>query len=100
MAIVWMLEWDGVTPEQYEAMREKVDWEGDVPDGLQLHVAAFNEKGLLVTEVWESPDHVQPFIDGRLLPAVEALGIQTMPRVDLYPLHRIFTPARKEFPSP
>ena len=52
MAIVWMLEWEGITPEQYDELRRLVDWEGDVPDGLHFHVAAFDAKSLLVTEVW------------------------------------------------
>ena len=92
MAIVWMLEWDGITPEQYDAIREAVDWEGNVPDGLIFHVAAFSNKGLVLTEVWESPDHVQPFMDDRYLPAIKDMGIQSMPRVDLYPVHRQFAP--------
>src|SRR5438045_6518808 len=97
LAIVWMLEWDRLTPEQYEALREAVDWEGNVPDGLQFHVAAFSEKGLVLTEVWESPDHVQPFMDERFLPAVRRLGINSMPRVDLYPLHRFISPSGTAF---
>ena len=92
MAIGWMLEWDGVTAEQYDAIREGVGWEENVPDGLRFHVAAFNEKGLVLTEVWESPDHVQPFMDERFLPAVHRLGINSVPRVDLYPVHRLFAP--------
>ena len=95
MAIVWMLEWDGITPEQYDAMREAIDWEGNVPDGLHFHVAAFSNKGLVLTEVWESPDHVQPFMDDRFLPAIKKMGISSMPRVDLYPVHRSFVPLAK-----
>ena len=92
MAIVWMLEWEGITAEQYDELRKLVDWEGDVPDGLHFHVAAFDGKSLLVTEVWESPDHVQPFMDGRFLPAVKRLGIRSMPKVDLYPAYAVFAP--------
>lgn len=92
MPIVWLMEWDGITPDQYEALRERVGWETDVPDGLHYHVAAFGSKGLVLTEVWESPDHVQPFMDGRFLPVVRELGIRSMPRVDLFPAHRIFEP--------
>ena len=92
MPIVWLLEWGGITPVQYEEIRKQVDWEGNVPDGLRLHVAAFDGKGLILTEVWESPDHVQPFIDGRLLPVVKSLGITSMPKVDLYETYAIFAP--------
>ena len=92
MAIVWLLEWDGITPEQYDALREAIGWERDVPDGLQAHAASFNDKGLVLVEVWQSADHVQPYMDGRFLPAVQALGIRSMPRVDLYKAHRVFMP--------
>src|SRR5438128_12600444 len=96
VAIVWMLEWDGITPAEYDAMREAIDWEGNVPDGLLFHVAAFSNKGLVLNEVWESPDHVQPFMDERFLPAIKAMGISSMPRVDLYPVHRLFAPTASE----
>src|SRR4051794_3400599 len=46
LAIVWLLEWDGLTPEQYEALKEAVGWERDVPNGLHAHAASFNDKGL------------------------------------------------------
>jgi hypothetical protein len=92
LAVVWLLEWDGLTPEQYEALREAIGWETDVPDGLQAHVASFSDKGLVLVEVWQSADHVQPYMDGRFLPAVQALGIRSTPRVDLYKAHRLFLP--------
>ena len=92
MAILWLLEWDGMTPEQYDALREAVGWEADVPEGLRAHAAAFSAKGLVISEVWDSADHVQPFMDRRFLPAVQALGIRSMPRVDLWPAHRVFLP--------
>jgi len=96
LAIVWLLEWDGITPEQYDALREAIGWETDVPDGLHSHAAAFNDKGLVLVEVWESADHVQPYMDGRFLPAVGTLGIRSMPRVDLYPAHRVFLPGTSQ----
>ena len=99
MPIVWLLEWAGITPPVYEQIRNQVNWENDLPDGLQLHVAAFNEKGLVLTEVWESPDHVQPFMDERLIPAVRRLGINTMPRVDLYETYAVFAPAFGDRPG-
>ena len=95
MAIVWLMEWDGITPEQYDLLRERVDWEGRVPEGLHFHVAAFSDRGLVLTEVWESPDHVQPFMDERFLPVVRELGINSMPKVDLYAAHRMFRPEVK-----
>ena len=93
MAIVWLLEWAGIGPVEYEKLRGEIAWEA--ADGLLLHVVAFNQKGIVLSEVWESPDHVQPFMDDVLLPAVEKLGITTMPRVDLYETYAVSGPAYK-----
>jgi hypothetical protein len=92
VAIIWLMEWTGLTPEQYEKLREAIDIEGDVPDGLYHHASGHDGRAVLISEVWESPDHVQPFMDGRFLPAVRSLGINTMPRVDMYETIAVFTP--------
>ena len=93
MRTIMLMEWDGVSPEQYDAARDVVNWEGNVPDGAVLHVAAFSDKGLRVTDIWESPEDFQRFVQTRLMPGVQQLGIQGEPKVELYPVHGLFTPA-------
>jgi hypothetical protein len=93
VAVVWLLEWDGITPAIYDDLRERTRWQTDIPDGLDYQVAAFSDKALILTQVWRSPDHVMRFMEERLLPAVEAAGIRSMPRVDQYPIHSILTPS-------
>ncbi len=92
MAVVWLLEWDGITPEQYDELRQRTEWDTKLPDGLQHQVAAFSDKALVITQVWKSPEHVLRFMEDRLLPAINAMGIRSMPRVDQYPVHSILTP--------
>jgi hypothetical protein len=92
MAILWIMEWTGLTPEQYEQLRTCIDWEGNVPDGLHHHAAGYDGRSVMISEVWESPDHVQPFMDERFLPAVRALNISSMPKVDLFESLALFTP--------
>jgi hypothetical protein len=94
MPVVMSMEWDGVTPEQYDEAREKAAWETDVPDGAILHVPWFVDDGIRVTDVWETGEHFQQFVDRRLMPAVREIGIQGEPRVDIRPLHsHVFAPA-------
>jgi hypothetical protein len=64
LATLTMVEWDGVTQQQYEALRQLVDWEGDSPKGLSFHVAAFDEKGGHFVDVWETAEEFQSFIPG------------------------------------
>src|SRR3954463_9994227 len=87
---VMQMRWAGVTPEQYEEARTRVDWEGDVPDGAVLHVAAFDGDALRGTDVWESPEQVQRFAEERLMPAVKEIVIEGEPEVSFYPVQSIF----------
>ena len=96
MAIVWLLEWDGFTKEQYADLVARTGWESDPPDGLEHQVTAFSPKSLVLTQVWKSPEHVMRFMEDRLLPAVRAMGIQSMPRVDQYPVHSVYDGSRRE----
>lgn len=92
MAVVMNMVWRGVTPEQYEAARKLVNWEGDPPPGALYHVASFDQQAAYVTDVWESAEQFQRFADSRLMPGVQQLGIQGQPEVEIRPAHAIFTP--------
>ncbi|MBI3978787.1 MAG: hypothetical protein HY331_11440 [Chloroflexi bacterium] len=92
MAVVIIMKWEGITPQQYDAARDLVKWESNVPAGGLYHVAAFDQKGLRVVDVWESAEAFQQFAETRLMPGVRQLGLPGEPKVEIYPAHRIFTP--------
>jgi hypothetical protein len=88
------MRWDGVTPDQYDAVREEVAWEEQPPQGGILHVPWFADGALHITDVWETADDFQSFVSGRLMPIVQRLGIPGEPQVEIHPLHsRVFAPA-------
>lgn len=89
--IVMLMQWTGVTKELYEKVRKQVNWEGEVPKGAVLHIAAFDEKGIRVTDIWESEEDLNSFIQNRLMPVTKEL-IDTEPNVEIYPLHALFIP--------
>jgi hypothetical protein len=90
--VVMNMRWRGVTPEQYDKAREIVNWESDVADGGLLHVAGFDGDGLRVTDVWESEDHFNRFVEERLMPGIQQVGIEGQPEVEFFPVHAIFDP--------
>src|ERR1044071_178263 len=98
MAFLWIMEWAGITPEKYDEIRSALEWDAQPPRGLYVHAAGFDDKGLVLTEVWQSPDHVQVYMDDRLLPVVRKLGIHTNPRVDLYQTHYVYLPDAEHQP--
>jgi len=90
MAVVLSLTWPGVSPQQYDTVRQLVDWEQDQPDGAVLHVAWFDGGALHVTDVWNAQSDFERFFAGRLAPAVKEAGITGEPESTFTPLHRRF----------
>ena len=86
----------GVTPEHYEAAREEVGWERDAPVGGLFHVAWFQDDGIHVLDVWENAEDFQAFVDERLMPGMQKLGIKGQPVVDIKPAYRIYDVQHKE----
>jgi hypothetical protein len=92
LAIVMNMRWDGVTPEQYEAAREQVGWEQRAPEGGLLHIASFADDGLRVTDIWETADDFNRFVEGRLMPVVREIGLQGDPDVAITAMHAVWNP--------
>ena len=93
MPVGMFMKWDGITPELYDEVRRNVDWEGDRPKGALFHVATFDEAGARVTDVWESAEDFQAFVDSRLMDGVRAAGYEgDDPEVEILPVRAIFNP--------
>jgi hypothetical protein len=92
MPTALFLRWDGVTVEQYEEIRGLANWEGDLPDGALFHLAAFTDDGMRIFDLWESAEAFQAFFQARVLPAVQQVGLESQPEVELLPAHATFTP--------
>ncbi len=87
------MKWEGVTPEQYEAMRRSVNWEGNAPKGGVFHVAGFHDNAIHVTDIWESAEELDAFVNERLMPGAVKAGVSGAPHVDVFPVHAIYVPA-------
>ena len=92
MKIVMLMKWDGVTPDQYEKLRGIVKWETDHPKGAVFHVAAFDADGIRVTDIWDSADDFNNFVQSRLMPGTNEVGIGGAPQVEILPAYAIFVP--------
>jgi hypothetical protein len=93
VSVVMLMHWRETTPEEYEQVREIVRWDQDVPDGAKLHVSGFANDGLHVLDVWESEDAFQSFMQSRIMPAVQEVGIAGEPEVQFFPVQGVFAPA-------
>ena len=78
----------GVTAQQYSQTNKDLEAAGKGKlSGRLYHVAAQQADGLLITEVWESEEALNEFVE-TLIPIVVKNGI-TPPQPTLLPVHNI-----------
>lgn len=77
MAVVMIMESPGATTDQYDKVNEIMGIRGDedAPEGLVQHVAATSDDGVVVVDVWESPEALDRFFQERLGAALEQAGL-------------------------
>jgi hypothetical protein len=92
MSTVMLMHWPEATKEQYEQARREVGWETNVPKGAQFHVSWLANDGLHVLDLWDSQTDFERFMNERLRPAVQRIGIKGIPNVQFAPAHAIFAP--------
>jgi hypothetical protein len=93
MAIVMQLHWPEATVELYEEVRARADWEGDRPQGGQVHIVGWADDGMRITDIWDSAEDFQAFFEARVLPVVQDAGMTTEPDVKIFELHGVYAPA-------
>jgi hypothetical protein len=90
MAVLMTIELPGATTEQYDRVNEMLGIHGDddAPDGLVSHVTGATGNGMFVADVWESPESMRRFVEGRMLAAAEEAG---MPEAEptVQPVHNL-----------
>ncbi len=98
-AWVAVLDIAGLEKSEYDAIVERMGVEEKPAADIFLHVAApLNDDGIRVIELWRDAEGFQSFIQSRMLPAAEALGIQRETTVTVTPLHNLFAPRLAELP--
>jgi hypothetical protein len=93
MAVAMFMHWPEASREQYDQVREKVDWEETPAEGGLIHVATFGDDGLRIVDVWRSAEHWERFLQDRLMPAVAAIGIEGQPQVTMAEVYNLWAPA-------
>ncbi len=93
MAVLMILDVEGFGIDTYDAMNEEMGIRSadDLPQGCIAHAAGPTADGVLVVDVWESPEAFGRFAEAQLAPAGHKLGLpQLAPR--MIPVHnRIHT---------
>lgn len=89
---------EGIGQEQYEAVNEKLNAQGDPPAGLQFHAAGPGEDGRWrIIEVWDSRASFDQFNEERLTPAISE--VSGVPAGQIPPADHTWFPAHTVLPE-
>ena len=100
MAVALVIEFPGVTQEQYDKVQDTLGLKGSEtwPRGIMLHVAGPTARGWEVVDVWESREQFDRFVTERLAPALRGAGMPE-PQVQEFPVHNIMQRAAERVSS-
>jgi ketosteroid isomerase-like protein/predicted ester cyclase len=92
MAVIAEVTLRSITPEQYDAVRERTGWLERTPVGGLAHLTWWEGADCHNIDGWESEAAFDAFGEQRLGPAMASLGLDVLPEVTFHPAHEIFTP--------
>ena len=93
MASIMFLNWPGATREQYEGIKAKAQWDVNTPDGAKFHTVGFDDDGTHITDIWESPEHFDRWMNGDLGAAIQEVGLGGEPDIRWVEMAGVFAPA-------
>lgn len=99
MTAVSTLDVQGLTPHEYRAVMDKLGVEARPEGGIYLHLTTPTDFGFRVVEIWDEKKGFDRFVEQRLAPAGEAVGLQREMTITVTPLHNFFAPRLAELPA-
>jgi hypothetical protein len=93
MAVIAEVVLEGVTPEQYDAVREACGWLQEPADGGLAHLSWWEGNVSHNVDAWESEEAFGAFSQDRLGPAMAKVGVDVEPTVTFFPAYEVFLPS-------
>ena len=92
MAVIAHVVLEGVTKEQYDAVRAECGWLEDPPVGGLGHLSWWEGNDNHNMDAWESEAAFGAFGEQRLGPAMAKVGVDVEPKVEFFPAHEVYLP--------
>jgi hypothetical protein len=99
MTVVTTLDIKGLTAREYLAVLDELGVETRPEGGIYLHLTTPTDFGFRVIEIWDEKEGFDRFLENRLAPASEAVGMERETTVTVRPLHNFFAPRLNELPA-
>ena len=92
MAVIAHVVLEGVTRDQYDAVRAECGWLETPPVGGFAHLTWWDGGDSHNLDAWASEEAFGAFGQNRLGPAMAKVGVAVEPKVTFHPAHEIFVP--------
>jgi hypothetical protein len=89
MAVALILDFKGMTLDQYDQILEKMGLtpDGETPPGAIFHWVAESDEGVRVVDVWEDRATFDKFAEEQIGPYSAEVGVTNPPEITQYDLH-------------
>jgi hypothetical protein len=99
MTVVSTLDVNGLTEDEYRTIMDELGVEVRPEGGIYLHLTTPADFGFRVVEIWDKKEGFDRFVQQRLAPAAEEVGLQREMTITVTPLHNFFAPRLSELPD-
>jgi hypothetical protein len=99
MTVISTLDVSGLTASEYRAVMDELGVEQRPEGGIYLHLTTPTDFGYRIVEIWDEKDNFDRFVEHRLAPANEAIGLHRSTEIAVTPLHNLFAPRLAELPA-
>ena len=99
MTVVTTLDVKGLTEAEYRRIMDELGVEARPEGGIYLHLTNPTDFGFRVIEIWDEKEGFDRFVEHRLVPASEAVGLAREMTITVTPLHNFFAPRLEELPA-
>jgi hypothetical protein len=99
MTVVSTLDVTDLSASEYRAVMDELGVEQRPEGGIYLHLTTPTDFGYRIVEIWDEKENFERFVEGRLVPANKAAGIDRATEITVTPLHNLFAPRLEELPG-
>jgi hypothetical protein len=99
MTVVSTLDIADLTATEYRKVMDELGVEKRPEGGIFLHLTTPTDDGFRVVEIWDDKEGFDRFVERRLGPASEAVGVEHSMSITVWPLHNFFAPRLNELPG-
>jgi hypothetical protein len=99
MTVVSTLDVTGLTASEYRTVMNELGVERRPEGGIYLHLTTPTDFGYRIVEIWDEKENFDRFVERRLAPANEAIGLDRSTEITVTPLHNLFAPRLEELPA-